>query len=269
MRVLAVALPATLSTMGAAQPPWPQRGQKDIEQHPIIGVLSTAQWYADSTVIRNCPSFVLADSGVFKEGRVGHRPSASIRSWCNVDTSYALPSADRTRWLTVVYNRSFVPPADSVRRTSPGTADTVVLVTAVLYKYRDHILSWSPEWMGTVERELTWSISLHTAERPDRSMLVGMRYCINGTGGCWQRYLRRQDGNWTAIEEHFWKQIPGIPGGRIGKGAGIDLRTLSGSYGVYFAADANCCPSRQIFLTLDLRGDTLMLARHELRRTTR
>lgn len=257
-----VALLALLALPVYAQPRAPTRGPSSIQEDPIIGVRALREWYADSSVMRRCPAFVL-------RGAVppdASRDDTPVRSWCQVDTSYALPAADATRWKTVVYVRGIEYPADSARRALSGAMrDTVALVTAVLYTFRDHALSWSPEWVGTVDRDYIWSVGIESTQRPDRSMLVGIRYCFNGTGGCWQRYLRRRDGRWTAVDEAFWNAIPTIAGGRIGKGLGISLATLTGSYGVYSDSDGNCCPSRELLLELDQRGDTLVLRRQRVR----
>ena len=86
--------------------------------------------------------------------------------------------------MAVVYSRRIdSPTASSQTATSRVARDTVVFTTAVLYSLnRDR--TWSAEWAGTVEREVTRSIDIQSAERGDHSLLVAFRYCVNGTGGC-------------------------------------------------------------------------------------
>lgn len=239
---------------------------KTIGQDPIIGIRAPRtdrDWFADTTVKRRCPPFVLAEP-IPPDSEHDGRP---VRSWCEVERTYALPNADGTRWLGAVYSRKQVYNADSVRRELLNVAlDTMTTVTAVLYGYRDQALQWSPEWVGSVSRNMVISIEAESAPRPDRSMLAAVRYCFNGTGGCWQRYLRRLNAKWTPVTEAFWKQLPTIDDGSVGKGLGIDIAKLTGSYGLYSRGDGNCCPSRELHLVLDQRGDSLVLKSHEIKR---
>jgi hypothetical protein len=77
--------------------------------------------------------------------------------------------------------------------------------------------------------------------------------------------MRRRGGRWTEVVEAFWKQIPPIKDGSIGKGIGVDIRSLKGSYGVYGGTDGNCCPSREILLELEQRSDSLVLKNYHVR----
>jgi hypothetical protein len=239
---------------------------KSIDQDPIIGIRAPRtdrDWFADTTVKRRCPTFVLTEP-VPPDSEHEGKPE---RSWCDVDRTYALPNADGTRWLGAVYSRKTVYAADSVRRELLNVAlDTMVTVTAVLYSGRDHALPWTPSWVGSVARSMIISIDAESAPRPDRSMLAAVRYCFNGTGGCWQRYLRRVNAKWTSVTEAFWKELPPIDDGSVGKGLGIDISKLTGSYGLYSRGDGNCCPSRELHLVLDQRGDSLVLKSHQIKR---
>jgi len=154
---------------------------------------------------------------------------------CTVDTTYSLPSADGAHWLGAIYRRVYIGPSDSISMAiRHSTRDTAVLITAALY----------------------------SAPSAGNS-------CVNGTGGCSQSYMRGRGGKWTAVVETFWRQIPPIKDGRIGKGMGVDVGSLTGSYGVYGEADGNCCPSREILLELEQRGDSLVLKKYRVRAAPR
>jgi hypothetical protein len=245
-----------------------QRGTtpKTIEQDPIIGIRTARtdhDWFADSTVKRRCPPFVLAEPIPPDSEHEGN----PIRSWCEVDKTYALPNADGTRWLGAVYSRKSVYAADSVRRELLNVAlDTMITVTAVLYGFRDQAMQWTPEWVGSVPRNMIVSIGAESVPRPDGSMLAAVRYCFNGTGGCWQHFMRRTNARWTPVMEAFWKQLPAIDDGRVGKGLGIDIANMTGSFGLYSMGDGNCCPSRELQLVLEQRDDSLVLKSHQIRR---
>jgi hypothetical protein len=167
--------------------------------------------------------------------------------------------------MTVIYSRYGEYAADPARRNRRVTRDTVRLISSVLYSRRDPLPEWTPEWIGTVAALYVRSIDIEIAPRPDRSLLAGVRYCFNGTGGCWQHFMRRASSRWTAMVEQFEKDYPAIPDGRIGKGAGIDIKTLAGRFGVYADRDGNCCPSRELVFQLEQRGDSLLLKSHSIR----
>lgn len=234
-----------------------------VEERPIAGVLQGAVRLADATVRKGCPPLVTKAT---MPDEVTSRGKA-LKSWCTVDTVYKQPVADFTRWLAAVYTRHVEVAADSFRRKDLHfTRDTAHAVTAVLYSWTDGALPWKPEWTATVPREVTRSVEPSVAPRPDKSAFASIRYCINGTGGCWQHYLHRRDQKWTEVVETFWKQLTPIENGRIATGPGIDVATLTGSFAVYAPEDANCCASRIVEVALELRRDSLVLKRQVLKR---
>src|SRR5690242_7894162 len=89
---------------------------KVIEQDPIIGIRAVSEWHADSTVTRSCPELVLRSAGPQDLGHDG----PAFRTWCGVDTTYALPDADGTRWMTAVYSRWSEYAADPTLRGRRG-----------------------------------------------------------------------------------------------------------------------------------------------------
>jgi hypothetical protein len=233
-----------------------------VDDHPISGIVASTTRLADDAVRKSCPAFVV---------KAPPSPDARddrklVKTWCSVDTVYRQPTADFTRWLGAVYTVHREYPSDSTTRAlQRRTRDTVRTLTAVLYSWTDGKLPWKPEWLGTVEYEYTRSISAQVVVRPDKSAFVGILYCVNGTGGCWQHFMRRRDGRWTEVVEAYVNQLPTIPGGKMLHGIHVDMATLTGSYGVYGEADGNCCPSREARITVALRGDSLVLTGHTVR----
>lgn len=174
---------------------------------------------------------------------------------CTIDTLYTLPRADDQTWVGVQY--TLLHP--------DSTSKVVEIVASALYAARSAQQPFRLQWIGAQFPELVRSIYPELVRRPDGSAFVGITYCINGTGGCWQEYLSRRRGRWFTITEAWRRQLPALPGGRVGKGEGVDLATLVGRYGFYADDDANCCPSRELLIHLVLRRDSLFLVRHELR----
>jgi hypothetical protein len=255
---LAVALAIGASRLGA-------------QENPIEGILRGARPITRNEAVTRCPDFVVRGERSFENVSFDfEKDSAAIETRCSVDTTYSLPAADGVRWLGAIYRRLYVGPSDSISRSiRHSTRDTAVLITAALYSASRTDDNWRPEWAGIVDESMTRSITPTLASRPDGSALVSVLYCVNGTGGCAQSYVRRRGGRWTAVVEAFWKQIPAIKDGEIGKGLGVDVRTLKGSYGLRRKRDANCCPSREILLELEQRGDSLVLKRYRIRSAER
>jgi hypothetical protein len=257
---LTIALAIGTAQLGTAQ--------LSAQQSPLDGVLRGAQPVARSDAATRCPDVVVHGARPFENvsfDGVG-ADSVAIELRCRVDTTYSLPTADGVQWLAAIYRRVYIGPSDSISRAvRHATRDTAVLITAALYSTSSTRGVLRPEWTGIVDESMTRSITPTLVSRPDGSALLSVLDCVNGTGGCKQSYLRRRGGRWTAVMEAFWKQIPPINNGRIGKGPGVDVRTLKGSYGVYRREDANCCPSREILLELAQRGDSLVLKTYRVR----
>jgi hypothetical protein len=185
---------------------------------------------------------------------------------CRAERAIPLSDADNSHWRTVMYERRYVF-AGLSHAQSPEHAipDTFALKTAVLYSSVFGGTSWRAAWYGTVDMQSYRDIIATVGPRTDGSALVSVMYCLNGTGGCAQEFLHRRNTQWTAVQQRYWKQLPSIDSGYIGKGSGIDVATLHGSFGVYKAHDGNCCPSREIEIELDLRGEALVLKRYHVR----
>lgn len=239
------------------------RAQDPYSQKPMDGVLRGGARFTHAQATGACPSFMLKIEERF-EGVVADSPPLEQR--CSADTSYVLPAADGSRWLAVLYSRFYVFTADSISRAHRNvTRDTAVLITAALFSGSANADSWRAEWIGAADRGIVRSITPTLANRPDGSALVSILYCINGTGGCWQEFMRRRSNRWTEVAQTFWTNLRAATKNRVGKGAGVDVRTLKGSYGVYADRDPNCCASQEVFFSLTQRGNSLLLDKMEIK----
>jgi hypothetical protein len=240
------------------------KGQPDMsEQRPVIeGVLRPRQIVSTITVGSACPAFVSRRADELFE-----RTSKVLSAVCRATASSPLGMADGARWQSVIYERTLIVTANSAEQaTTKNSRDTTVQIAAVLASTAPARASWSAEWIDVVERDITYSLAPTIATLGDGSLFVAIRYCINGTGGCWQEFMHRRAAHWTGITQAYWKQIPPIRDGQIGKGPGIDVHSLRGNYGVYADRDANCCPGRDITVILELRNDSLLLRSSKVQR---
>ena len=90
--------------------------------------------------------------------------------------------------------------------------------------------------------------------------LFDISYCVNGTGGCWQKTFIRRSGTWKPLlHDQSWdpvyKQVPTpyLPH----KSPPIDFRTMTWTQNLSGPSDANCCPSGSIEFKLAIAGDAL------------
>lgn len=229
------------------------QGFREEPSRTLAGVRRGSIEYSRAALRATCPSVLTSDSlaaVVNGHAEKGYR--------CTVDTVFALPSADGTQWMGATYSLFDV---DAVQRAD-AKPDAVA---AALFASRDSVSPWRLAWVGSEHIGAIRSVVPELARRPDGSALVGIEYCINGTGGCWQDFLTRRRGRWYHVEDAWRKQLPDIPGGRVGKGVGVELGTLTGSYGLYGPDDANCCPGRELVVTLAFRRDSLVLVRYVVR----
>ena len=95
----------------------------------------------------------------------------------------------------------------------------------------------------------------------DRGTLVSYLICLNGTGGCEQRFLYGGPGGWTEVDQSFRDALlVYVPEGwSIHKGRRIDVTTLRGVQPIVLPTDANCCPSGAIAFTVELWDRDLRL----------
>jgi hypothetical protein len=120
-----------------------------------------------------------------------------------------------------------------------------------------------PIWhdrFATGEDAVWRSVTLEGAPADGGSTLLSVMYCVNGTGGCGQEFLRRnRNRTWTGIRQVWLDQLPSGFWGRIRHGSRIDPHSLRGEAGFYGDGDPNCCPSQVLSVELALRGDSLVL----------
>ena len=176
------------------------------------------------------------------------------------------PLADPALGWTIARYRwtSAKPAADPSPRSLPSdvTGEEVVLFdTPTPGKVR-------PIWhdrFATGQSAVWRSLTLEGAPAGGGSTLLSVMYCVNGTGGCGQEFLRRnRNRTWTAIRQAWFDQLPSGFLGRIRHGSRIDPQSLRGEAGFYGDGDPNCCPSQTLSVELALRGDSLVLVHHSV-----
>lgn len=109
-------------------------------------------------------------------------------------------------------------------------------------------------------------ISATLANHP-AGVLLGVRFCINGTGGCWQEFVHRVGAEWRELadprgllvtELQHMGALTGSAGPRLGA-PHIDTSALRGRAALYDPEDSNCCPSRRVEFQLELTNQGLHL----------
>jgi hypothetical protein len=125
-----------------------------------------------------------------------------------------------------------------------------------------------PIWhdrFATGEGAVWRSVTLEGAPARGGPTLFSIMYCVNGTGGCGQEFLRRnRDRTWTGIRQAWFDQLPRGFLDRIRHGSRIDPHSLRGEAGFYGDSDPNCCPSGTLSVELALHGDSLVLSHHSV-----
>jgi len=167
------------------------------------------------------------------------------------------------RWTVARYRRS-----RGARRPAAAEGESTALEEVVLFEGAGPSSLrpvWRDRFFSDGDRGIWRSVTPQVATAGSGAVLVGVRYCVNGTGGCSQQFLRRgPDHAWTAIRQPWLDQLPRGYKDRIRHGVEIDPASLNGLAGFYGDGDPNCCPSQQLSVKLALRGDALMLLSHRL-----
>jgi hypothetical protein len=243
-----------LAASAAVSGPCPaQQGTHDA---PIRGVLSTPALVERSVAFTVCPS---SAGGNPDETDVGPLTTV-LTKVCSVERTDVLGEGDGVQWTAVRYITRYVYPADSVKRhyVPKDTTDTTEVLDVVLYSSRGRD-SLRAEWQSWVDRRITRDLIPTMAPRASGA-LFSILSCVNGTGGCQQHFVLRATGAWVAVTEPYYADLARRFGPNpFWKGVVVDVRTLRGTVGLYSNRDSNCCPSRQLHLTLALRGRVMMV----------
>ena len=224
---------------------------------PKIGILSSTSRIESEQARTTCPSFL-----------TGHRdeleaalPEDSTTSTCSVERVDSLGDAAGLRWWAVKYLTRHVFRADSTKRqyAPRDTADTADVVDVVVYSTQRGTSTWHAQWQGWAERRLTRDVDVTLGVRGTLAVF-SILSCVNGTGGCDQHFLGRTARAWVPLNEKYHAQLERRFGREVfWKGVVVDVHTLRGEIPLYESGDANCCPSRQLRLTLIVRGTDVVV----------
>jgi hypothetical protein len=191
----------------------------------------------------------------------GPHGTTLISTKCEVLAYHAVAGVPAGGWTTARYRWTSVFTAEDSAR-GPAARDTATEEEAVLFDSPQRG-KLRPVWharFDSGEYGVYRSITPEVASTTQRSILLSVAYCVNGTGGCSQEFLqRRADGRWSTVRQSWLDQLPAGFSQRILHGVRIEPRTLKGEAGFYGSSDPNCCPSQVLRIDLALRGNSLVL----------
>lgn len=181
------------------------------------------------------------------------REDDSEQAWlCEPQESGELERAGDRRFFWTRVSRTAPAPdtayADTLRE------DHVVLFSAPLDGSR-----LTAEWHARYDLDFWTGVHLETGPTEEGDALVSVLSCVNGTAGCGQEFLLRRAGGWRAVRQAWMEQLPDSVDGEFWKGTFINPATLQGRAALYDEDDANCCPSRLLYVRVRLDGDALVL----------
>jgi hypothetical protein len=192
---------------------------------------------------------------------VGPHGDALIRADCKLVSFENADVAEPAKWSAAEYSWTSIFTAED---PAAGTDahDTVTEREVVLFETRGPG-QVQPVWHARFEMGAyaVWrSVTPEIAVTPQRTTLLSVQSCVNGTGGCGQNFLQRHgDGIWVSVKQTWLDQLPHGYVGRIRHGVRINPRTLQAEAGFYGDQDPNCCPSQVLLVNLMVQGDSLIL----------
>lgn len=232
--------------------------QGEAPRDVIQGVLQDAPTIAAVRASRDC---VPLPAPPADERLLGPHGDSLISTRCEVLSYEVLDGARPMAWSTARYRWTSVFTAEDKTR-GPAARDNATEEEIVLFDAQDPA-KLRPVWHDRFDAGEygAWrSITPELVRTGERTVLLGVRYCVNGTGGCSQEFLHRDAaGHWTEVKQAWLDQLPAGYRGRIRHGFDINVRTMKGEAGFYGDADANCCPSEVLKFEVAVRGDSLVL----------
>jgi hypothetical protein len=155
-------------------------------------------------------------------------------------------------WI-LTYRRSVVQAHDEF-------VDTLDIDELVLVQRPESAEHYELKWRAW--RDRTYEFLLDTDVAPQQGgALLSYDICLNGTGGCDERFLFGSEGRWQSISESYREGLAAaVPDGwSLHKGRRLNVSTLRGVQPIALPTDANCCPSGHLDFEVELRGGDLSL----------
>ena len=177
---------------------------------------------------------------------------------CRVMEVDTLSSAAGKRWSFVVQQHVSVYKLDD--SAGVAQADTIVETETVLFSSTRGSRLVHAVLHGREEESVIRSIYPSVAEHAGAA-LVDIEFCVNGTAGCWEEFLRYSRDSWIhipdpidAIRPHVLRAFRGDSSHTVNSPR-IDVRTLRGTAQIAAPGDANCCASDRAEFQLALDGN--------------
>lgn len=234
--------------LAAALPAAAQEGP-DPDSLLLAGVLENGPVVSESDVMGRC----LELAGGWTDPDLRPR-TEGLPTWCEPAESGELERAGDRRFFWARYSHTTVLPDNADAPADTLREEEVVLFSAPLEGGR-----LTAEWHARYDLDYWTGIHLASAPTEDDGALVSVLACVNGTGGCRQQFLLRGRGGWNAVRQAWAEQLPDSAGGEFWKGSFINPATLQGEASLYAEDDANCCPSRILYVRVRLRDGALVL----------
>jgi hypothetical protein len=177
---------------------------------------------------------------------------------CRVVEADTLPSAAGKRWTFVVQQHVSVYNLDD--SAGVARADTIVETETVLFSSTRGSHALKAVLHGREEESVIRSIYPSVAEHAGAA-LVDIEFCVNGTAGCWEEFLRSSRDSWIRIPDPIDAIRPYVLRAFRGDSSHtvhsprIDVRTLRGTAQIAARGDANCCASDRAEFQLALDGN--------------
>ena len=242
-------LPALLAAALAAHP----AGAQDPDSATRAGVLADGPTLTEGDSYSRC--LELGSSGSDAE-----RGTDALDTTCEIADGGELERTGDRRWLWMRYTHTtLLPPASSQQ---PEARDTMREEEVVLFSAPLDGSPLTAEWHARYSRDDWRGVDVAIGPTPDDGALMGVLWCVNGTGGCEQHFLLRGPDGWRPVRQRWPEQLPDRVDGGFSKGTYINPLTLQGRAALYSPDDANCCPSRMLYFRVRLQGDALVLRDH-------
>jgi hypothetical protein len=238
--------------LGAALPAAAQPEGPDPDSLLLAGVVAGGPAVSEHHLQSRC----LELPGGWADPELRPRTEGLPSSCATLESGELERAGDRRYFWTRYAHRTALAPLDPAR---PGLRDTlreeeVVLLSAPLEGGR-----LTPEWHIRYDLDYIVDVRLEIGPHDEDGALVSVLGCVNGTAGCRQQFLLRRGDGWRVVRQAWMDQLPDSVDGEFWKGAYINPMTLQGRAPLYGQDDANCCPSRMLYVRVRLDGDALAL----------
>jgi hypothetical protein len=176
---------------------------------------------------------------------------------CEVSSFTKIGTYNDIAYFSAIYNRVTVRERDLTKydkHYQPGAKEKYDIRRKEIVIFEKHGTKLKPIWYnnedGDEARFLDHAVKLTSVRKKP---VFEISYSTHGTAGSWQEFIILEDNKWKYLDNRSFEKNINVPTGyEIRNIVHVDIKNLEAWVDIHKPNEGNCCPSKTIFIALDL-----------------